>query len=309
MAVTGCGPLSAKKKDMSINNYTSGCHLLIHDDVIPTRRVSYILYLPDPEQPWKPEWGGALELYPVVKEGEPANIPTKTVPPQWNQFIFFTVQPGHSCHSVEEVVHPTASRLSIFGWFHRPQEHEPSYDAADEAREEQLRIEHSSASALESKKRAVEERPFLPYPDADAQDQPQEPPVPGSRRKKDDVTFLSFPGTPAHTDPGRPFEPFGDDSHVLPSDVLKKELTDARDAGPRGADAKDGSQLWATAQEGCAAASFEAVKVRSHETGTDARWSITGPPHRQRFLSLDAFSTCAFSPLSRPPHHRLAHRS
>lgn len=29
--VTGCGPLSAKKKDMSINDYTSGCHLLNHE--------------------------------------------------------------------------------------------------------------------------------------------------------------------------------------------------------------------------------------------------------------------------------------
>ena len=37
--VTGCGPLSAKKKDMSINDYRHGCHLLNHDDVISTRRV------------------------------------------------------------------------------------------------------------------------------------------------------------------------------------------------------------------------------------------------------------------------------
>jgi Rps23 Pro-64 3,4-dihydroxylase Tpa1-like proline 4-hydroxylase len=29
--VTGCGPLSSKKKDMSINDYTSGCHLLNHE--------------------------------------------------------------------------------------------------------------------------------------------------------------------------------------------------------------------------------------------------------------------------------------
>lgn len=29
--VTGCGPLSAKKKDMSINDYTNGCHLLNHE--------------------------------------------------------------------------------------------------------------------------------------------------------------------------------------------------------------------------------------------------------------------------------------
>lgn len=63
--ITQAGPLSGKKKDMSINLYTPGCHLLCHDDVIGSRRVSYILYLTDPDQPWKKEWGGALRLYPT----------------------------------------------------------------------------------------------------------------------------------------------------------------------------------------------------------------------------------------------------
>ncbi|KAL9936686.1 hypothetical protein V8E36_004754 [Tilletia maclaganii] len=319
MAVTGCGPLSAKKKDMSINNYTSGCHLLNHDDVISTRRVSYILYLPDPEQPWKPEWGGALELYPVVKEGEPANIPTKTIPPQWNQFTFFTVQPGHSFHSVEEVVHPTAARLSISGWFHRPQSDEESYDAADETREEQLRIEHSSASALESKKRAVEERPFLPYPgeEEDGEGEKQ-PPVPGDTLKKADTDFLSAFLNPAYLRTQTQavlFEKFGDDSHVLLSDVLKRELADALDAGLRGADHRDGFQWWsapssssssgsngagAAADAASSSSSFEAVTIHPHETGLGNGWSITGPPHRRRFLSLNNETTTATTPNGRP---------
>ena len=41
----------------------AGCHLLCHDDVIGTRRVSYIVYLTDPDDPWVKEDGGALELY------------------------------------------------------------------------------------------------------------------------------------------------------------------------------------------------------------------------------------------------------
>jgi hypothetical protein len=50
---------------MSVNSYKKTCHLLNHDDVIGSRRVSYILYMPLPtDQPWQPEWGGALELYP-----------------------------------------------------------------------------------------------------------------------------------------------------------------------------------------------------------------------------------------------------
>jgi Rps23 Pro-64 3,4-dihydroxylase Tpa1-like proline 4-hydroxylase len=94
--VTGCGPLSGTKQDMSVNSYRKGCHLLNHDDVIDTRRVSYIVYMPfsgegegGKGKEWKEEWGGALELYDVttghdgVKEPLPA--PEKIIPPAWNQ--------------------------------------------------------------------------------------------------------------------------------------------------------------------------------------------------------------------------------
>ena len=116
-----------------MNTYTQGCYLLNHDDVIGTRRVSYILYMPLPYgKPWKPEYGGALELYPVVQgTAEPQPTPTKSIPPSWNQFIFFEVQPGRSHHSVEEVVVDEDlegyQRLSISGWFHAAQPGEPGY--------------------------------------------------------------------------------------------------------------------------------------------------------------------------------------
>lgn len=139
--VTGCGPLSGVKQDMSINTYKKGCHLLNHDDVIGTRRVSYILYMPLPHyQLWQKEWGGALELYPVKmsEDGvlEPEPVPTKSIPPSWNQFIFFEVQPGKSFHSVEEVVvgegEDGRQRLSISGWFHAAQEDEDGYSPEPE---------------------------------------------------------------------------------------------------------------------------------------------------------------------------------
>jgi Rps23 Pro-64 3,4-dihydroxylase Tpa1-like proline 4-hydroxylase len=136
-SVTGCGPLSGVKQDMSVNTYRKGCHLLNHDDVIGTRRVSYILYMPLPHyQLWQKEWGGALELYPV-REGpdgvlEPEPVPVKSVPPAWNQFVFFEVQPGRSFHSVEEVVVGEGDdgwqRLSISGWFHAAQPGEEGYE-------------------------------------------------------------------------------------------------------------------------------------------------------------------------------------
>ena len=138
--VTGCGPLSGVKRDMSVNTYRKGCHLLNHDDVIGTRRVSYILYMPLPNyQLWQREWGGALELYPVrEKEGtqgvlEPEPVPTKSIPPAWNQFMLFQVQPGRSFHSVEEVVvgedEDGWQRLSISGWFHAAQPGEDGYES------------------------------------------------------------------------------------------------------------------------------------------------------------------------------------
>lgn len=145
--VTGSGPLSGKKTDMAINVYTPGCHLLCHDDVIGSRRVSYILYLTDPDQPWKSEWGGALRLYPTVvqkdKDGKEIKVPgpdsTLSIPPAFNQLSFFAVQPGESYHDVEEVFAQSPGsqldgdearvRMAISGWYHIPQEGEAGYVA------------------------------------------------------------------------------------------------------------------------------------------------------------------------------------
>lgn len=142
--VAGAGPLSGTKTDMAVNVYAPGCHLLCHDDVIGSRRVSYILYLTDPDTPWKAEWGGALRLYPTEKEksaeGKEVLIPqsewTKVIPPAWNQLSFFAVQPGESFHDVEEVYKRAEGeskedggriRMAISGWFHIPQEGEDGF--------------------------------------------------------------------------------------------------------------------------------------------------------------------------------------
>jgi Rps23 Pro-64 3,4-dihydroxylase Tpa1-like proline 4-hydroxylase len=57
-AVTGCNDL-IDRVDCSLNAYSTGCHLLCHDDVIGTRRVSYIIYLTDPDDDWLVSDGGA----------------------------------------------------------------------------------------------------------------------------------------------------------------------------------------------------------------------------------------------------------
>ena len=160
-AVTGSGKLSGRKTDMAINVYNEGCHLLCHDDVIGSRRLSYILYLTDPDTPWQAEWGGALRLYPTSSEkdmhGEEVKIPSPdyslSIPPSFNQLSFFTVQPGESFHDVEEVYHPedkTAPkrvRMAISGWFHIPQEGEDGFEPGLE----QKLAERSSLAQLQGR--------------------------------------------------------------------------------------------------------------------------------------------------------------
>ncbi|KAI7058353.1 hypothetical protein KC339_g17655 [Hortaea werneckii] len=165
--VSGAGPVSGRKTDMAVNVYVPGCHLLCHDDVIGSRRVSYILYLTDPDKPWQAEWGGALRLYPVDdrkgQDGKSYKVPraewSKVIPPAWNQLSFFAVQPGESFHDVEEVYHRHASsqegdeidggrfRMAISGWFHIPQEGEEGYEPG---LEEKL-AEKSSLQQLQGK--------------------------------------------------------------------------------------------------------------------------------------------------------------
>lgn len=148
--ITGSGKLSGRKTDMAINVYTPGCHLLCHDDVIGSRRISYILYLVNPDIPWKEEWGGALRLFPTEtfkdKDGEETIVPgpdtSKSIPPAWNQLSFFAVQPGQSFHDVEEVYHADSPeqldkdggriRMAISGWFHIPQIGEDGYVKGEE---------------------------------------------------------------------------------------------------------------------------------------------------------------------------------
>eukprot|EP00887_Chlorella_sp_A99_P006370 scaffold3.g6370.t1 len=113
--VTGCGPLS-DKTDCACNVHAQGGHLLCHDDVIGDRRVSYIIYLTDPDEPWTAEDGGALELYPTDPKhpNAPATTPTAFHLPAWNAMGMFMVQPGFSFHAIQE------------GWFHS---NEPPKDA------------------------------------------------------------------------------------------------------------------------------------------------------------------------------------
>ncbi|KAJ9655340.1 putative component of NuA3 histone acetyltransferase complex [Neophaeococcomyces mojaviensis] len=158
--VTGAGKLSGQKTDMAVNVYTPGSYLLCHDDVIGSRRVSYILYLTDPDNPWKAEWGGGLRLYPTEdrknKAGEDVKVPfakwSLNIPPSFSQLSFFAVRPGESYHDVEEVYHGKNAeedkgriRMAVSGWFHIPQEGEDGYEEGVE----QAQAQKSSLAQLQ----------------------------------------------------------------------------------------------------------------------------------------------------------------
>ncbi len=159
--VTGAGKVSGKKTDMAVNVYTPGSYLLCHDDVIGSRRVSYILYLTDPDHPWQAEWGGGLRLYPTEtkqnRQGEDIQVPLAehclNIPPSFGQLSFFAVRPGESYHDVEEVYHgPSLDadggriRMAISGWFHIPQEGEGGFQDGVE----QAQAQKSSLAQLKS---------------------------------------------------------------------------------------------------------------------------------------------------------------
>lgn len=118
--------------DCAVNCHIQGCHLLCHDDVIGTRKVSYIFYLTDPEPTWENGDGGRLELYScydeedvdngvssisIVKPRAPHVHPMKAILPIFNSMAYFVVEPGVSFHAVSEVL-CDRPRLAIQGTFY-----------------------------------------------------------------------------------------------------------------------------------------------------------------------------------------------
>lgn len=279
--VTGSGPLSGIKTDMAINVYTPGCHLLCHDDVIGTRRVSYILYLLDPEFPWKPEWGGALRLFPteLLKNdaGEEVRVPlpdpTVVIPPAFNQLSFFTVQPGESFHDVEEVYKRGLGddqndggreRMAISGWFHIPQEGEEGFEPG---LEEKL-AERSSLQQLQGGKADQFDQPqsqWHVYPaeekgkgKAATEEDDDEPELTGH-----DLNFLIRFMNPSYLTPDTVEElnqMFAEESSLQLSEFLNSKFADPLKAF------------------------IEAADGDPSMPGPSKRSGVARPPHKHRYL-------------------------
>lgn len=284
-AVTGSGKLSGQKTDMAINVYTEGCHLLCHDDVIGSRRVSYILYLTDPDTPWQAEWGGALRLYPTTTKkdakGEDVKVPSPdfslSIPPAFNQLSFFTVQPGESFHDVEEVYHYREGedkskkrvRMAISGWFHIPQKGEDGYE---EGLEEKL-AERSSLAQLQGR--------------GDIYDLPQPQPVPweeaevegkgkgkveeeteGNEFSTADLEFLVQYIAPSYLTPDIAEEmsdAFGEESSLSLEHFLNPKFA---------------SRVSAYIEE----QERQSLPNSADEIQDQTEWTVARPPHKHRYL-------------------------
>ncbi|ORY27313.1 putative nucleus protein [Naematelia encephala] len=283
--VTGCGPLSGKKTDGSVGLYTEGSHLLLHDDSISTRLISYILYLPNSPadapstssasltpsangsflKGWDPAWGGSLELYPV-ESGEDVGVPgvkrSGKVDVKWGQLVFFEVRPGRSYHSVEEViVGDGRQRLGVSGWFHRPMEGEQGYEAIDA---EKVKQDLSSLAQITS----APTIPFIPYS--------ADPPV---GLTPSHISFLAPYLAPSYLTPAtleKLSGQFVEASEIVLHNFLHPDLAAKLKAETESADRRDypdGSILPA------------------QETGEGDGWVISGPTSKHRYLSLQSATT------------------
>ncbi|KAL8697384.1 MAG: hypothetical protein Q9201_007151 [Fulgogasparrea decipioides] len=294
--VTGSGPLSGRKTDMAINVYTPGCHLLCHDDVIGSRRVSYILYLTDPDRSWKPEWGGALRLYPTVvrkeKDGKEVKVPSPdssvSIPPAFNQLSFFAVQPGESFHDVEEVYASQANsdhddgearvRMAISGWYHIPQEGEDGYvEGLEESPAERSSLQQLQGSGEQHDKPLPVIRQYgstnVPADKCATSEKPLvDPPRDESPLSEEDLDLLLKYIAPTYLTPDTlesVSDTFGDECSIC----LEKFLSQKFSASLKNDLIKQESTN---------------LPSRTEDIENSTPWQVARPPHKHRFLYQQA---------------------
>ncbi|CAG9467369.1 unnamed protein product [Pedinophyceae sp. YPF-701] len=256
-----CGEL-VERTDIACNVHAQGCHLLCHDDVIGTRRVSFILYLTDPDEPWCADDGGALELYGLEdgRVGVPEVHPSHSVLPKWNHMAVFEVLPGRSFHSIGEVLTDGKPRLAIQGWFHAAEK--------PKGTEKATLAQLTARSATEAAERFV------------------------ARKARGGVSggVSSFVSTLTKAERAL-LEEFVNPEY-LRDDVLRQ----TREKFEAGEDSIQlGGFLRADVADAIAAAGVEEDtadglgngKAAPYSAGTARGWIATGPPHKQRFMRYD----------------------
>jgi len=257
--------------DCAANCHAKGCHLLCHDDVIGTRKVSYIIYLTDPAPAWTDKDGGRLELYEAIAQNDggescrvPGTLPAKTLLPAFNSMAYFVVQPGVSFHSVQEVL-CDRPRLSIQGWYHEKKL--PS------------RIEESTLHRLKSMDRGEDtESGFAPLTTSEINN-PNSNDNNGSRftrLSKDDHSFLSKYINAAYLaeeSMAEMRERFEEESSVKLRHFLLDEWSAKIQSSSMSEDKRN--QLG------------NDMPTLDYHIGINDRWKVVGPAHKQRFLQYE----------------------
>ena len=321
--ITGCGALAPGRVDLFCNVYAPRGHLLTHDDVIGSRRVSFIVYLTDPDDPWDPVTdGGALELYPLAspKGGDdrgggaagdtaappsPAVAPSALLPPYWNSMAMFVVRPGISFHSVQEVTSREGkARMSISGWYHAPQ---APRGAGSDASLAQLRLgkgqdavtDYAGFVDVTGEEREGEEK------------EGEEGGGAGGGREKEgreregadaralrlasleptdrDLAHLAAYISPAYLRPqawAAVRHKFEEDGSVQLHGFLRPELARALALATGAADGRDG--LGRRGEErGSGGGPPPRPPPSDYLVGAREGWTAVGPPHKQRYLHFE----------------------
>lgn len=256
--------------DCAANCHAGGCHLLCHDDVIGTRKVSYIIYLT--EKGWTKEEGGCLEMYEseldTLQRRVPKPAPSCSILPIFNTMAYFVVSPGQSFHSVQEVF-GERPRLSIQGWYH--------------AKETPENMEEATLSRLKSTQKGEDtEGDFAPFV-ADDMDE--------ESLSAKDVEYLSTYMNATYLMEASMKEiqaRFVENSSVqLRAFILPRWLDKVSQTT-----AKEDEKL------GKGRPSLD------YEEGVHKDWKIVGPAHKQRFLEYTGTSS---GDLAGPVLARLRH--
>lgn len=259
--VTGCGQLS-DTTDCACNIHPAGGHLLCHDDVIGDRRVSYIIYLTDPDEGWTEDDGGALELYPEDPEKAmvPYPIPTTTALPVWNTMAMFKVEAGKSFHSIQEVMSSVKPRMSLQGWFHGPLPEDTTHKALPTLNMLQSYVVDDDCHSYKEFKKVHSACELVTGDDAPYTLSPE------------DREYLATWINPVYLD-GKGTEriqkKFEEDGSIQLMNILNKDISSSLREEMLQVDAQD------MVGEG---------RRPQYDVGMNDGWSLHGPAHMQRYL-------------------------
>lgn len=218
--------------------------------------------------------------------------------PAFNQFVFFEVQPGHSFHSVEEVVVEgdkqkggVGARVSLSGWFHKPIEGEEGYEGSERFKPKSSLQQLVRRSGIcltcvsdSTPQYATTLSAATPYPELLPLPLPT---IPSAA----ELAYLKPLVNPAYLTPkvvSHLRTQFCESSHLVLADFLAPSLASEIEALIRARDAEMEND-----RRGVQVGGSITNKIPPHTAGESEAdgWTVVGPPHLQRYLSLSPTSS------------------